>query len=401
MDEMVVSDLEYLEEQDVMNWSYLNIVIRKKLIIVLKYFKLKQHLVQDYTFMESEVKEQHSPHTTIAPTGFSDKARVKERVSEKLSPFNGNIADWIPWETHKNTVFGFNGWGLLANRPDPVTIKDSENTIKINENIFWSLQLALQDGDASQCIRQYAKSGPYGTSDGWQANQSLKLWMETSDNQKVMTLTLDKQLHKIVFYKGSIGTHINQWNKIMAYIVHKSPDYYTKWRKLHTLKTSIRCKSMENMQELQVINNWDLKTFQTKLRTLEVVHQDNFGFINFRKHSAKSKPRFQLTTRPIRRQTNAHIEENSQEYDSVSTQDSDLDTTTSRRQDNTKNGKPRTKYGAPKNGSPHTLDKNRAKHLLEDKLYKSLTPKEKKQYMKFLNAKDYERCTKLRNLFIK
>ena len=47
MDEMVVSDLEYLEEEDIMNWPYLNIVIRKKLIIVLKYFKLKQHLVQD------------------------------------------------------------------------------------------------------------------------------------------------------------------------------------------------------------------------------------------------------------------------------------------------------------------------------------------------------------------
>ena len=30
MDEMVVSDLEYLEEQDIMNWTYLNIVIRKK-----------------------------------------------------------------------------------------------------------------------------------------------------------------------------------------------------------------------------------------------------------------------------------------------------------------------------------------------------------------------------------
>ena len=57
------------------------------------------------------------------------------------------------------------------------------------------LQLALQDGDASQCIRPYVKSVPYGTSDGWQENQSLKLWMETPDNKKVMTLTLDKQLH--------------------------------------------------------------------------------------------------------------------------------------------------------------------------------------------------------------
>ena len=51
--------------------------------------------------------------------------------------------------------------------------------------------------------------------------------METSENQMVMTLALDKQLHKIIFNKGSIGTHINQWNKIMSYIVEKKPHYYT------------------------------------------------------------------------------------------------------------------------------------------------------------------------------
>ena len=37
----------------------------------------------------------------------------------------------------------------------------------------------------------------------------LKYVTETSDNQKVMTLTLDKNFHKIIFYKGSIGIHIN------------------------------------------------------------------------------------------------------------------------------------------------------------------------------------------------
>ena len=31
MEEMQVSDLEYLEEPDIMDWSYLNIVIRKKI----------------------------------------------------------------------------------------------------------------------------------------------------------------------------------------------------------------------------------------------------------------------------------------------------------------------------------------------------------------------------------
>ena len=34
MEDIQVSDLEYLEEPDIMAWSYLNIMIRKKLIIV-------------------------------------------------------------------------------------------------------------------------------------------------------------------------------------------------------------------------------------------------------------------------------------------------------------------------------------------------------------------------------
>ena len=104
---------------------------------------------------------------------------------------------------------------------------------------FFSLQLSLLDGDVSQCIIKYATSGPHGTSDDWEANRSLKVWMETYENKNVVTLTLDKQLHKIVFNKGSIGTHINQWNKIMSYIVEKSPDHYTEWRRIHTFKESV------------------------------------------------------------------------------------------------------------------------------------------------------------------
>ena len=90
--------------------------------------------------MEADMRQQD---TSVPQTGFFEKSRVKERVSEKLSPFNGDISDWIPWETHTNTVFGFNGWENVENQPNPITIHDSENTIKINESIFWSLQLAL------------------------------------------------------------------------------------------------------------------------------------------------------------------------------------------------------------------------------------------------------------------
>ena len=116
--------------------------------------------------METEMRKQNMPNTSVKHTEFSEKGIVKERVSEKLALFNGDIANWTLWETHKNTVFGFNGWENLANQPNPITIHDSENTIKINESIFWSLQLAVQDGYVSQCIRKYAKYGPYGTSDG-------------------------------------------------------------------------------------------------------------------------------------------------------------------------------------------------------------------------------------------
>lgn len=44
------------------------------------------------------------------------------------------------------------------------------------------------------------------------------------------------------------------------------------------------------MKELQVINKLDLPKFQKQLRTLESLHQDYFGIINFSKYFAKSKP---------------------------------------------------------------------------------------------------------------
>ena len=146
-----------------------------------------------------------------------------------------------------------------------------------------------------------------------------------------MTLTLDKQVHKIIFYKGSIGTQINQLNKVMSYIVEKEPKYYTEWRKLNTFKDSIKAKELQNMQELQVIHNWDLKTFQNQLRTLEVVHQDDFGIINFSKYSAKSRTRFnpRTTTLAIQRQTHEHMDD---AFSKCDTFDSEIDQLQARRQ---------------------------------------------------------------------
>ena len=66
------------------------------------------------------MRKQNMPNTSVTQTWFSEKGRVKELVSEKLALFNGDIADLIPWETHKNAVFGFNGWGNLSNRPNPI-----------------------------------------------------------------------------------------------------------------------------------------------------------------------------------------------------------------------------------------------------------------------------------------
>ena len=77
--------------------------------------------------------------------------------------------------------------------------------------------------------------------------------------------------------------------------------------KLQTFKESVRAKELQNIQELQVIKNWDLKTFQNQLRTLEVVHQDDFGVINFSKYSAKDRIRFNPRNIPIQRQTHKNM----------------------------------------------------------------------------------------------
>ena len=114
-----------------------------------------------------------------------------------------------------------------------------------------------------------------------------------------MTLTLNKQLLKIIFRNGSIGTHINHWNKVMSLIVEKSPNCYTEWRKLDTFKASIKCKELQNMQDTQVINDWDIKKFQHQLRRLEILHQEDFGVINFSKYSTKNKTIFQPLATPI------------------------------------------------------------------------------------------------------
>ena len=75
------------------------------------------------------------------------------------------------------------------------------------------------------------------------------------------------------------------------------------------------------MQELQVINQWDLTTFQTKLRKLEVVNQDDFGVINFNKYSAKNRTRFKPrnTTLAIQQQKHEHMDDTISECDTFDT----------------------------------------------------------------------------------
>ena len=117
----------------------------------------------------------------------------------------------------------------------------------------------------------------------------------------------------------------------MSYIVEKEPKYYTEWQKLNTFKDSIKVKELQNIQEIQVIHDWDLKTFQKQLRTLEVVHQDDFGIINFSKYSAKYRTRFnpRTTTLAIQGQTHEHIDDAVSECDTF---DSEIDKLQARRQ---------------------------------------------------------------------
>ena len=149
------------------------------------------------------------------------------------------------------------------------------------------------------------------------------------------------------------------------------------------------------MQELQVINQWDLTTFQTKLRTLEVVHHDNFGVINFSKYSAKNRTRFnpRTTTLAIRRQTHEHMDDTISECDTLDTATDQLQ---SRRQNNDKYDK---KKGFSKVDQLKIIGKHDSKHYLEDNLYKKLPLKNKIQYVKLLNKEEYERCGILKEKF--
>ena len=54
MEDMQISDLDYLEETDMMEWTYLNIFIRKKLIIILKYYKRNKYIVRSFTLLLSK-----------------------------------------------------------------------------------------------------------------------------------------------------------------------------------------------------------------------------------------------------------------------------------------------------------------------------------------------------------
>ena len=136
------------------------------------------------------------------------------------------------------------------------------------------------------------------------------------------------------------------------------------------------------MQELQVINKWDLKTFQIKLRTLEVVHQDDFGVINFRKYSAKNRTRFnpRTTNLSIRRQTQDHMDDTVSECETF---DTETDQLQARRQNSDQYDK---KYDKKKMTSrqlhrPMLADKHDAQYLLEDNLYRTLKLKEKRNIL--------------------
>ena len=149
------------------------------------------------------------------------------------------------------------------------------------------------------------------------------------------------------------------------------------------------------MKELKVIHKWDLKTFQNQLRTLEVVHQDDFGIINFSKYSAKSRPRFntRTTTLAIRRQTHEHMDDSFSECDTF---DSETDQLKARRQNSDKYEK---KKGTFKK-SQKFFDNHDAKHLLEDNLDKKLPLKHKKEYITLLDREEYQRCKILKAKFI-
>ena len=121
------------------------------------------------------------------------------------------------------------------------------------------------------------------------------------------------------------------------------------------------------MQEFQVFQNWDLKTFQHQLRNLEVLHQDYFGVINLRKYFTKIRTRFHPRTTPIRIQTHTNMEDNFVEYDKRSTFDSENELLQARRQSNAPHEIKRVNFNKSKKGTKNesVFDRHDAKHLLK------------------------------------
>ena len=143
--------------------------------------------------------------------------------------------------------------------------------------------------------------------------------------------------------------------------------------------------------------------FQHKLRTLEVLHQDDFGVINFSKYSTNSRSRFNPRFTPIRIQTHKNMEGNFSEYDTLYTFDSETELIQSRRQSNAPHERKRGNFGRSKNGTKKgfVFDRHDEKHLLENNLYKSLSKKDKTEFLGILDANEYDRFKELKTKFIK
>ena len=75
------------------------------------------------------------------------------------------------------------------------------------------------------------------------------------------------------------------------------------------------------MQELQVYNNWNLTHFQENQRTTEVVHQEDFGVVNFNKWSNTYVTRFQPRATAIRRSVHDYDDTTREKDETINLED--------------------------------------------------------------------------------
>ena len=182
--------------------------------------------------------------------------KIKETQIKIIPTYREGLQEWIEWKILYYNNMGFNHvkW-IIRNKNLPT--EDNVSAIQISESHFWKLTMALQDTSLSEVIRSYETSGPAGTADGWGADKSIHIAMETEDSNNVLAVALSHQIDKLRFkkYDDNIQIHISNFNKIMAQIKDRSPSFYPPYVILNRFMQSIKNNTYNTLKTLAISQN--------------------------------------------------------------------------------------------------------------------------------------------------